>query len=466
MNEQVFDLSRRRRVHVVGIGGPGMNAIATCLVQMGHDVTGSDIRESDVVDRMRALGIRVNVGHDAEVVTDREVVTSSTAIPTDNIERVRARSLGVPDLTRADMLAALCSRRRSIAVAGTHGKTTTSSLLVRTLELAGRRPSFVVGADLLDEGTGARWSDGDFLVVEADESDGTHLRLALEGTILTNVDRDHLDHYGGFDELVAGFERYLLEVTGPRVVCIDDRVISGIIERHPHVDWVTYGAAERADFRFSNIDAKHGATRFRVTCPGGETVDVTSPLRGVHNVANATAVIAMAMSLGIDPQWAAEAIGGFAGVERRFTIVGDADGITFVDDYAHLPREIDAVLRAARGSGDGWQRIVAVFQPNRFNRMATMSPEYFDAFDAADLAVIADIYPSGTKPIEGVSGRLVVDAVTAHRPDLEVVYEPDRDHLARTVSRLLRSGDVCISMGCGDVESLPHEILALRASAT
>jgi UDP-N-acetylmuramate--alanine ligase len=465
LNEPFFDLSFPRRVHVVGIGGPGMNAIATCLVQMGHDVTGSDIRESDVIDRMRDLGVRVNIGHDAAVVEGRDVVVSSTAIPANNVERSRAREVGIPDLARAEMLAALCDRRRSIAVAGTHGKTTTTSLLVRTMERAGRRPSFVVGADLLGEGTGARWDDGEFLIVEADESDGTHLRLPLVGTILTNIDRDHLDHYGGFAGLVDGFEKYLGGVVGPRVVCIDDSVIAAIVDRRRDLDWITYGASTRADFHFSHVEAADGVTRFRVTTTGGQTIAVTSPLRGVHNVANATAVIAMASSLGVEPERAVEAIGGFAGVERRFSIIGSIDDITFVDDYAHLPREIDAVLRAARTSGDGWKRIVAVFQPNRFNRMAVMSPEYFDAFDAADLVVIADIYPSGTKPIAGVTGRLVVDAVRVHRPDLEVVYESDRDNLALTVSRLLRSGDVCISMGCGDVETLPREILELRSGA-
>lgn len=462
MNVPDIDLSTRRRIHVVGIGGPGMNAVATCLVQMGHDVTGSDIRDSEIVERMRSLGIAVNIGHDISVVEDREVVVSSTAIPAANIERARARDLGIPDVSRATMLAALCARRRSIGVAGTHGKTTTTSLLVRTLELAGRRPSFIVGADLLAEGTGARWTDGSDLVVEADESDGTHLRLPLYGTILTNIDRDHLDHYGGFDELVAGFERYLAGITGPRVVCIDDPVVADVVARRPDIQCVTYGSNEVADYRFSNVAVDRGRTLFRVNVRGVGAIDVESPLRGVHNVSNATAVIAMASTLGIDSSWSVEAIGGFAGVERRFTIVGGIDGITFVDDYAHLPREISAVLRAARHSDDGWTRVVAVFQPNRFNRMAVMSPEYFDAFDEADVVVIADIYPSGTAPIPGVTGQLVVDAIRAHRPDLNVVYEPRRADLARTVSDLLRTGDVCISMGCGDVETLPREILGER----
>lgn len=465
MSSDLLDLSGRRRLHVVGIGGPGMNAIATCLAQMGHDVSGSDIHDSDVVERMRSLGIRVNIGHDATVVDGCDAVTSSTAIPVANIERARARESGIADLGRADMLAALCARRRTLAVAGTHGKTTTTSLLVRSLERAGVDPSFVVGADLLDEGTGARWRDGEFMVVEADESDGTHLRLPLAGTILTNIDRDHLDHYGDFDGLVEAFERYLLGVDGPRVVCVDDPSIAGIVARRPETDWVTYGASASAAFRWSDVRAAGGVTSFVVTTPDGTTIPVSSPLRGVHNVANATAVIAMLATLGFDPESAVLAVAAFGGVDRRFRIVAEVDGITLVDDYAHLPREIDAVLTAARGSGDGWSRVVAVFQPNRFNRMAIMAADYGDAFGAADLVVLADIYASGTTPIPGVTGRLVVDAVRARRPDLEVVYEPERDRLAVTVSGLLRSGDVCISMGCGDVETLPREILAARGGS-
>jgi UDP-N-acetylmuramate--alanine ligase len=210
------------------------------------------------------------------------------------------------------------------------------------------------------------------------------------------------------------------------------------------------------------VNARDGVTTFVVDTPAATSIEVTSPLRGVHNVANATAVIAMVSAVGVDARWAVEAIATFGGVDRRFQIMAEVDGITLVDDYAHLPREIDAVLTAARASGDGWSRVVAVFQPNRFNRMAIMADEYGDAFGSADLVVLADIYASGTTPIAGVTGQLVVDAVRKRRPELDVIYEPDRALLATTVSGLLRSGDVCISMGCGDVETLPSEIVAVR----
>lgn len=460
-----LDLSSPGRYHVVGVGGPGMSAIAIVLAEMGHDVSGSDIRERAVLDRVRAAGVSVQVGHERSLVHGCDAVTYSTAIPARNIEIDEARTTGVTCMHRSGMLASICAQAKSLGVAGTHGKTSTTSMLMLILAEAGRRPSFVIGGDVTDMGTGAQWTGGEWLVVEADESDGTHLRLPLAGTILTNIDRDHLDHYGDFDGLVEAFERYLLGVDGPRVVCIDDPSIAGIVSRRPETDWVTYGVSASAAFRWSDVRAAGGVTSFVVTTPDGTTIPVNSPLRGVHNVANATAVIAMLATLGFDPESAVLAVAAFGGVDRRFRIVAEVDGITLVDDYAHLPREIDAVLTAARGSGDGWSRVVAVFQPNRFNRMAIMADDYGDAFGAADLVVLADIYASGTTPIPGVTGQLVVDAVRARRPDIEVVYEPERDRLAVTVSGLLRSGDVCISMGCGDVETLPREILAERGGS-
>ena len=468
MSSAPFDLAIPRRIHVVGVGGPGMNAIATCLVQMGHVVSGSDIRESMVVERMRSIGVMVNIGHDADVVSGCDAVVSSTAIPTSNIERERARRDGIADLSRADMLAAICSVAETLAVAGTHGKSTTTSLLVRIFEQAGRRPNFIVGADMIDEGTGARWTGSETLIVEADESDGTHLRLPLCGTVLTNIDSDHLDHYGSLDGIAEAFERYLAGVGGARgglrVVCIDDPTIAGIVARHPELTWITYGSSESADFWFDGVRSEHGVTEFTVHGPGGRRVHITSPLRGMHNVANVTGAAALALSSGVEPEHVVEAVRSFGGVGRRFEIIGTADGATFVDDYAHLPREIDAVLSAARVSGDGWSRVVAVFQPNRYNRMSVMSAEYADAFVGADVVILTDIYASGTAPIEGVTGRLVVDAVLARHPNTDLVWVQSRSDLAAAVDAIVRPGDVCISMGCGDIESLPLEVLALRSA--
>jgi len=454
-----LDLSYARRVHVVGAGGPGMSAIALALVEMGHDVSGVDIRDRPVLDRLRAAGVAVQIGHNRRHVIGCDAVTASSAIPNDLNELDEARKLGIPTLSRADMLASICARARSLAVAGTHGKTTTTSMLMLILAEAGWRPSFVIGGDVQDMGTGAHWSGGEWFVVEADESDGTHLELPLYGTILTNVETDHLDHFGSLAAIEASFHQYLSQVPGPKVVCGDDPIAARLASRH---DTVTYGIGEGVAVRAVDVRPARGAFRFDVEHDGNRVVSVSLPLRGVHNVVNATGAIAMAVALGIAPQVAADALAKFGGVARRFDIRGDDGGATFVDDYAHLPSEIDAVLRAARGSGDAWQRVIAVFQPNRYNRMSEMWRDYADAFVAADVVVLTEIYASGTQPIPGVTGKLVVNAVLDAHPTTRVVWLPRRDDLIAFLGREARPGDVCISMGCGDIASLPDEVLAAR----
>ncbi|MGD9996658.1 MAG: UDP-N-acetylmuramate--L-alanine ligase [Ilumatobacteraceae bacterium] len=455
----LLDLSSRRRLHVVGVGGPGMSAIAIVLAEMGHAVSGSDLREQPILDRLRAAGVTVQVGHDRSHVEGCDAVTYSTAVPESNIELDAARSHQIPVLRRAGMLAAICSQARSLAVAGTHGKTTTSSMLMLILAEAGLRPSFVIGGDVTDTGTGAQWTGGDWLVVEADESDGTHLELPIEGTILSNVEVDHLDHYGTFDRIVDSFDTYLGRIDGPKVVCSDDTVCQALAARHGAI---TYGTGEGADVRAVEITADHGQQHFVVERDGERLGEIDLPLRGLHNVRNATGAIAMAMAVGVEFDRCRTALATFGGVARRFDVRGLSFGATLVDDYAHLPAEIAAVLEAARTSGDDWRRVVAVFQPNRFNRMAVMWPDYADAFLSADVVVLTDIYSSGTQPIPGVTGKLVVNAVLDAHPDRRVVWLPRRSDLVEFLSGELRAGDVCISMGCGDIASLPLEVLTRR----
>ncbi len=452
-----LELSRPGRYHVVGVGGPGMSAIAFVLADMGHVVSGSDIRESPVLERLRAAGVTVHVGHDVAHVRGVDAVTASSAIAPTNIELVAAAGAGITVLSRAGMLASICACARSLAVAGTHGKTTTTSMVAMILGEAGWEPSFVIGGDVADLGTGARWGEGGWLVVEADESDGTHLELPLYGTILTNVETDHLDHYGTFDEIVAGFDRYLAQVDGPKILCLDDPVAARLAPAH-HA--LTYGLHPDARYRAHSVAAAGGTLRFTVDRDGDPLGEIVVPLRGTHNVRNATAAAALADAVGVPFEATARALAGFGGVTRRFDVRARHDGITLIDDYAHLPTEIASVLEAAATSGDPWQRIVSVFQPNRFNRMAVLSADYRDAFVHADVAVITDIYPSGTAPIPGVTGKLVVDAVCRAHPEQRVVWLPERDQLVSFLARELRSGDVCISMGCGDVAALPDEVLA------
>ncbi len=461
-----LDLGVPARYHVVGVGGPGMSAIALVLAQMGHRVSGSDLRELPVLDRLRAAGVSVAVGHDRRAVHGVDAVTASTSIPPGNIELDEARTRGVQVLSRAGMLAAICARARSVAVTGTHGKTTTSSMLMLILAEAGVDPGFLIGGDVADVGTGAAWRGPGWFVVEADESDLTHLELPLEATILTNVDVDHLEHYGTFEAIVEGYARYLRQIPGPKVLCADDPWCARFAEQlraagaGPAV--VTYGTSEDADYRAVEVVAGAGSWSFEVVRRGVALGSLHLPLRGVHNVRNATAALAMAMELGVGFDDAARALGRFGGVARRFDFRGEHKGVTFVDDYAHVPAEIAAVIEAARTSGDGWQRIVAVFQPNRYRRMARLSPEYRDAFVAADLVVLTDIYPSGDAPIPGVTGKLVVDAVVDAHPRARVVWLPKRPELVEFLARELRAGDVCISMGCGDIVSLPDEIRSRR----
>ena len=454
-----LDLSEPRSLHVVGVGGPGMSAIAIVLAEMGHTVSGSDMRERTVLDRVRAAGVEVHVGHSRSLVHGRDAITWSTAIPERNIERDEADRLGVLSMHRSGMLASICALTKSLAVAGTHGKTSTTSMLMLILAEAGLRPGFVIGGDVTDMGTGAQWTGGEWLVVEADESDGTHLQLPLHGTILTNVEIDHLDYYGTPEAIFDGFDRYLSQIEGPKVVCIDDPGAARVAQRH---DVITYGTAAGADFRIVSVRPGSGSFVFDVLHHGELLGEVSLPLRGMHNVRNATAALAMAVTIGVPFATAVAALAKFGGVARRFDIRGVDAGVTLVDCYAHLPGEIAADLAAARGSGDGWKRVVAVFQPNRFNRMAVMWPDYRDAFVDADVVVLTDIYASGTTPIPGITGKLLVNAVLDANPRSRVVWMPGRTELVEFLARELREGDVCVSMGCGDIAVLPDEVMARR----
>ena len=451
------------RIHIVGVGGPGTSAIAIILREMGGVVSGSDMVESPTVDRLRALGVVVNVPHDAGAIAKCEIVTHSAAVRETNVELVAARQAGKTVWSRAQMLGWISTQARTVAVAGTHGKTTTTTLLTLMLRAAGRDPGYLIGAEVPQLESSAHWGS-DLFVVEADESDSSHRAIAPDCTILTNVDTDHLDEHGSFAGIVASFDAYLSEVKGIKVVCADDATALQLARRHGAI---TYGIGDATantntpdvwatDVRFA------GEVSHFVAHMAQGSVAVSLALRGEHNVRNCLAALAMAVQLGVEPSVAAEAVRNFAGVRRRFDVRAAEGGATFVDDYAHLPAEITAVLRAVRTDNVGWKRVVAVFQPNRFNRMAVMSDQYRDAFVDADLVVITDIYASGTDRIEGVTGQLVVDAVRAAHPTARVEWLAERADLVDFVAREVRDGDLCISMGCGDIETLPDEVVARK----
>jgi UDP-N-acetylmuramate--alanine ligase len=450
-----LDLSEPIHVHVVGAGGAGMSAIAAVLAAMGHTVTGSDLKPSPVIDRLKAAGIDVAVGHDASHVDDADVVTVSTAIRDDNPEVVEARRRGIPVYRRSHVLAAIAALRRCIAVAGTHGKTTTASMLALMLVEAGLRPSFLIGGEVNEIGTNAVWDDGDWLVVEADESDGTFLSLLPDIAVVTNVEPDHLDHYGSFEAMRTAFGTFL-QAAPKRVVGGDDAEALSLARAHGAE---TVGVGDNCSYRLTGLTPSRSSVAFDLTGADGATLGrLAVPVPGLHNARNAAVAAVAALAAGVAFEDIAAALTRFAGVARRFEFRGAAGGVTFVDDYAHLPSEVEAALAAAK-DGD-WQRIVAVFQPHRYSRTAALSSDFGRAFVDADVVVVTDVYGAGELPIPGVSGRLVADAVHRAEPGKPVVYVAGRTDLRAEVASLLTAGDLCCTLGAGDLTSLPDELLA------
>lgn len=454
-----FDLSRPRRIHVVGVGGAGMSAVAIALAEMGHQVTGSDLKFSPILERLRAAGVQLRVGHRAENVAGTEVVTVSTAVPASNLEVTTALAEGIPVLSRAEMLASIRATRRAVAVAGTHGKTTTASMLALVLVEGGLRPSFIVGGELNEIGTGALWDEGDWLVIEADESDGSFLDLSPDVGVITSVEPDHLDRYGSFDALESAFESFLASATSGRIVCSDDPVAERIGRAQGAV---TYGTARGSEYELTGVRTGRSSTEFEVRSRGERIGRIELPVPGIHNALNAGAALAAGLMIGVDFDSVARGLSRFTGVARRFQFRGIRDGVTYVDDYAHLPTEIRAALdTAVRG---GWERVVCVFQPHRYSRTASLWRDFADAFVAADLVVVTDVYAAGEAARPGVSGKLIVEAALEAHPESSVVFMPTRSSLVRFLRATLREGDVCVTLGAGDLTSLPDEMMSLEGS--
>jgi UDP-N-acetylmuramate--alanine ligase len=451
------DLSRPRRIHVIGAGGAGMSAIATVLVAMGHQVSGSDLKDSSALQRLRSLGVDVAVGHDASRVRGAELVAVSTAVPATNPEIVEAERLGIPVLRRAQVLAAITATRHTVAVAGTHGKTTTSSMLALILVEAGLRPSFVIGGDITEFGSGAAWGDGDWLVVEADESDGTFLDLDSRVGLVTSVESDHLDYYGSLAAMEEAYAQFLGGAADGRVVCADDPAAARL-GREAHA--VSYGTSPGADYRMVEVTSGRGGSRFAVDHDGDRLGEIHLPVPGLHNARNACGALVAALAIGAPFDAAERAMARYGGVARRFEFRGERDGVTYVDDYAHLPGEVRAALAAAR-SGN-WSRVVAVFQPHRYSRTASLGPEFGEAFADADVVVITDIYGAGEAPRPGVNGRLVALAVADAHPTQTVVYRPDHAGMVDYLRNHLQPGDLCLTLGAGDLTLLPDELLDER----
>jgi len=422
-------------------------------------VSGSDLKSSAVLDRLAALGVKTFVGHDAENVGDVDFVAFSTAVKADNVELSEARRRGLPALTRAGLLAAVCSRRRTLAVSGTHGKTTTTAMLAAVLTEAGYDPSYLVGGDLSRGRGGAFWGTGPWLVVEADEADGTFLQLGAQAVVVTNVEPDHLDYFGDEAELAKAFEHFLTAAPGPRVVCRDDQTaaaLAGLLAGSGHAV-ITYGTTTGSDYQIEAVDLTAGGSSFDVLFSGRSLGRFELTVPGMHNVRNATASLAMAVELGASPAAARAALARYAGVGRRFELRGVKDGVTYIDDYAHNPGKVRATLAAAQQGHYG--RIVAVFEPHRYSRTAALWRDFGEAFDGADAVVVTGLYAAGEEPLPGVSGQLVADAVRESHPSLPVQYAENRADVVAVLKSMLRPGDLCLTMGAGDLTTLPDELL-------
>ncbi len=489
MNTPNINLTEPLAIHIVGAGGAGMNAIGVVLAEMGHQVTGSDLRESLGITRLRAMGAQISIGHAGSNVGDVDVVAHSTAIAANNPELESARDRGIPVWQRAEILRAICDLKRTIAVAGTHGKTTTSSMLSLCLVSAELQPSFLVGGDLNEIGSSAVWDmEGELFVVEADESDGTFLMLNAPIVLVTNIEPDHLGYYGTKEALYEAFERFTAAAE-LAVLCIDDpqtRALTQLLQATQETPGqststriVTYGCHQDADYQVSEVRSNRQGVSFDVLAPrsgsktNASTRDTsastkntpkrsslgrfTLPLPGLHNAMNAAGAIGLAVELSAQIEPVRETLNRFGGVARRFERRGEVNGITFIDDYAHLPTEVAAAIAAAC-DGD-YQRVVAVFQPHRYSRTASLWQDFADSFEQADLVVLTSIYSAGEQPQPGITGDLIMRAVLDHHPYAQVAYIPAWSDLRSYLESTLRPGDLCLTLGAGDLTTLPEELL-------
>ena len=452
----------------MGIGGAGMSAIATVLAEMGHKVTGSDAAGGAVLSRLENLGIEVHLGHVPDVAAAADMLAVSSAIPVDDPEVIEASRRSVAVWPRSAVLAAICRQRRTAAVSGSHGKTTTSSMLAVILREAGWRPSMIIGGDIAGVGPGAAWEpSGEWIVVEADESDETFIRLGAEAVAVTSIASDHLDHYGSRERLDRAFARFIAEATGPAVVCVDDpgaaRVASEFLEPRAGAggpNLITYGRAASADVRIERVELSGDAATFFVTERGLTRGPVSLSVPGEHNVLNATAAMALGVAIGLPWEQAIEGLSAFRGVARRFEKKGAAGGVTFIDDYAHNPEKVAAALATARCGP--WERVVAVFQPHRYSRTETLWREFGPALSDADLLIVTDVFPAGEPPRAGITGRLIADAVSASRPDAVVLYVETLDEAEALLREELCPGDLCLTLGAGDITGLAARFVGDR----
>lgn len=448
--------------HFIGIGGAGMSAIAKVLLEMGCQVSGSDLHASEATARLERLGAKVYIGHRAENLTGDETVIVSSAVPSGNVELLEAQRLGLAVLQRAEMLGRLMADRYSIAVAGTHGKTTTTSMIALILERAGLDPTVLIGGELNDIGGNAKLGRGPHLVAEADESDRSFLRLWPTLAVVTNIECDHLENYGSLDRIYEAFRSFARKVPrdGAAVICVDDptaRRLTGELDRRV----ITYSVREPADYQATDIVLNGTGSAFAVRRAGEELGRMELAVPGVHNVSDALAALAAGTEVGLDFPEIAAALASFTGAQRRFQTLGTSGGIRVVTDYGHHPTEVRATLAAARQVAGG--RVICLFQPHRYTRTKFLEHEFGTAFTAADDVAITEIYSAGEQPIAGVSADLIVRSVerqTGRRP----AYVPDKEDLVAYALEVARPGDIVLAMGAGDINRIGEQIAGRLAA--
>ncbi len=453
----VPDLAAPKRIHVVAAGGAAMSAICHILAKMGHHVSGSDQVDSEALNRLRAEGITLTIGHNAATVHGVDLVVVSTAVKPGNAELDEAIRRNIPVAGRPEVMEALGSLTDTLAISGTHGKTTTSAMAATAADAVGFTPSFIVGGLVNQFNSGVRWTGGRRFVVEADESDNSFLRFDANDVIVTNIEPDHLDFHGSMANLEASFDRFVTQGSGRSTVCVDDEGVRALIDRVGRARVTTYGLSAEADYRIEHLTTTGMFTHFSVRHAGSTIAEMDLVVPGEHNARNATSVLAALHGLGADPQHVATALSAFTGVGRRFEFRGEARGVTFVDDYAHLPAEVAAVVSSA--SRGGWGRVVSVFQPHRYTRIRDVGKDFATSFDGADLVVITGLYSAGQEEIAGISGRTVFDAVRVARPHQRIEFCERRDELEAFLLGELRSGDLCLTMNAGDLTTLPDTMI-------
>jgi UDP-N-acetylmuramate--alanine ligase len=446
-----------KHIHFVGIGGIGMSGIAEVLLNLGYKVSGSDLRESDTTRRLRQLGGEIQIGHRPGNITSPHVVVISSAVKKDNVEVIAAREKQVPVIPRAEMLAELMRLKYGVAIAGAHGKTTTTSLVATVLAAGGIDPTVVIGGKLNSLGSNAKLGQGEFLVAEADESDGSFLKLSPTIAVVTNIDAEHLDYYKDINEIKDAFLQFINKVPfyGVAILCLDQPHIQSLI---PKIEkrYLTYGMSSQADYQATDVTFMPLGSKFRVVNHTGDLGSFELSIPGLHNVSNSIAAIAVARELEVDLEVIRRALKDFSGVQRRFQIKGEAKGVLVVDDYGHHPTEVRATLAAAKAALG--RRVVCVFQPHRYTRTKHLLEEFFTAFNQADRVIIMDIYAAGEQPIPGVSGQAVYEGIRKYGHK-DVAYLGGRDEIVKHLCETLREGDLLLTLGAGDVWKLGESVL-------